>query len=233
MAIRRELSKALQKVDDARIAAGHPAEGLAQGIKIQIIQTGIFSAALRIVEHYRPTQHVTPDPQSSRLGDGLTHTLSKAANEAIENKTAGSLQPLLSGPLALLTFPNVSPEYLKAALTILAPQAPAFPAPTRKANPGWHDPPVQAGVQKLLLLGARVEGKTFDVENTRWVGGLEGGLEGLRAQLVGMLQGFGAGVTNVLEGAGRSIYFTVEGRRMMLEDEGKPKEEETKTEEAK
>jgi len=88
-------------------------------------------------------------------------------------------------------------------------------------------------VQKLLLLGARVEGKTFDVENTRWVGGMEGGLEGLRAQLVGMLQGFGAGVTNVLEGVGRSVYFTVEGRRMMLEDEAKPKEEEAKTEEAK
>jgi len=223
MAIRRELSKALQKVDDARVAAGQPAEGLAKGIKIQIIQTGIFGAALRIVEHYSPVSPRRSDPISPSIGDGLTHTLSMAAHEAIENKNAGAMQPLLSGPLALLTFPNVSPEYLKAALTILAPQAPKFPAPTRKANPGWHDPPVQAGVQKLLLLGARVEGKVFDVENTRWVGGMEGGLDGLRAQLVGMLQGLGAGVTNTLEGVGRSVYFTVEGRRMMLEEEETPK----------
>jgi large subunit ribosomal protein L10 len=225
MAIRRELSKALQKIDDAHIAAGLPSSGLAQGIKVQIIQTGIFSAALRIIEHYNPAQNITSDPLSPSIGDGLTHTLSKAAHEAIEKKSAGPMQPLLSGPLALLTFPNVSPEHLKAALTILSPQAPKFPAPTRKANPGWHDPPCQAAVQKLLLLGARVEGRTFDVEDTRWVGGLDGGVDTLRAQLVGLLQGLGAGITNALEGVGRSVYFTVEGRRMMLEDEVKPKEE--------
>ena len=69
-----------------------------------------------------------------------------------------------------------------------------------------------------MLLGARVEGKTFDVDKTRWVGGIEGGLEGLRARLVQVLQGVGAGVTGTLEAASRSLYLTVEGRRMMLED---------------
>merc|ERR1711939_1037586 len=127
--IRRELAKALQKVDEARVAAGHPAENSAEGIKIQIIQTGL---------------------------------------------------------------------------------------------------------QKLLLLGARVEGKVFDIDGTKWVGGIEGGLEGLQAQLVSMLQGFGAGLTNTLESAGKSLYFTVEGRRTMLEDEEKgvsePVKEETKAE---
>ncbi len=73
-----------------------------------------------------------------------------------------------------------------------------------------------------MLLGARVEGKVFDVDGARWVGGIEGGLEGLRGQLVGMLQGVGAGMTGALEGTAKSLYFTVEGRRMMQEEEKGP-----------
>ncbi|KAE9376785.1 hypothetical protein N431DRAFT_184613 [Stipitochalara longipes BDJ] len=235
--IRRELSAALQKVDAARVAAGHTAEPLADAIKMQIIQTGIFSAALRVVEFYKPesqssvtsfdpTDPATPSsatvPVFSPSGGGLTHTLSKAAHEAVaDTRTAHALAPLLSGPLCLLTFPNVSPQHMKAALSILSPSPPQFPAPTRRANPGWHDATIQSGLQKLLLLGARVEGKVFDVDGAKWVGSIDGGLEGLRAQLVAMLQSIGGGVTNTLESAGRSIYFTVEGRRTMLEDEQK------------
>ena len=80
---------------------------------------------------------------------------------------------------------------------------------------------MQNGLQKLILLAARVEGKVFDMEGARWVGGIEGGIDGLRGQLVAMLQGFGAGVTRTLEVAGRNLYFTVEGRRGMLEENGK------------
>jgi ribosomal protein L10 len=239
--IRRELTNALRKVDEARIAAGFPGEQLESGIKIQIIQTGIFSSALKIVEFYKPesapptldpTDPSTPSsatiPQFSPDGEGLTHTLSKAAHDATA-KRSHALEPLLSGPLAVLTFPTVSPLHLKAALSILSPSAPEFPAPTRRANPGWHDPPVQNGIQKLLLLGARVEGKVFDVEGTKWVGGIDGGLEGLQGQLVAMLQGIGAGVTNTLESAGKSLYFTIEGRRIMLEDEEKGPSSEEKS----
>lgn len=57
----------------------------------------------------------------------------------------------------------------------------------------------------------------FDHEKTRWVGGIDGGMEGLLGQLVGMLQGFGVGVTQVLEGQGKSLYFTLEGLRGTLE----------------
>lgn len=245
--IRRELSAALQKVDVARVAAGHEPEPLADAIKMQIIQTGIFAAALRVVEFYKPelepstsaldpTDPATPSsatiPVFSASGDGLTHALSKAAHEAVaDTRTAHALAPLLSGPLCLLTFPNVSPQHMKAALSILSPSPPQFPAPTRRANPGWHDATIQSGLQKLLLLGARVEGKVFDVEGAKWVGSIDGGLDGLRAQLVGMLQGIGGGLTNTLESAGRSIYFTVEGRRSMLEDEQKEDPGETPTQE--
>lgn len=112
---------------------------------------------------------------------------------------------------------------MRAALSILSPKAPTFAAPTRKANPGYHDPSTQAGLQKLLLLGARIEGQVFDQEGARWVGGIEGGMEGLRAQLVHLLSSVGAGVTGALEGVGKSLWFTVEGRRGMLEEEAKSK----------
>ena len=74
------------------------------------------------------------------------------------------------------------------------------------------------------MLAARVEGgRVLDIEGTKWVGGIEGGLEGLRGQLVAMLQGVGAGVTGTLEGVGRGLWITVEGRRGMLEEEEKGK----------
>jgi large subunit ribosomal protein L10 len=229
--IRRELNKALRKVDEARVASGLPADKLGEGVKIQIIQTGIFASALKIVDFYKPqsspstldpTDPSTPSsatiPIINPNGANLTHTLSEAAHAAVSKKTH-TLQPLMSGPIALLTLPTVSPEHLKAALSILSPIPGQFPAPTRRANPGWHDLPVQNGLQKLLLLGARVEGKVFDIEGTKWVGGIAGGLEGLRGQLVSMLQGLGGNLTNTLESAAKNLYFTVEGRRTMLDEE--------------
>jgi large subunit ribosomal protein L10 len=213
MGIRRELTKALRKVDEAAATvSGKPLEDLAAGIKLQVIQTGIFAAALRVVEFYQPPAD----------GDALTHVLSQAAHDAVVGrKREHALTPLLAGPLVLVTFPTVSPAHLKAALSTMAPIPPLFPAPTRRANPGWHDNAVQSGLQKLLLLGARIEGKVFDVEGFKWVGTIEGGLEGLRCQLVMLLQSMGAGVTRTLESAARNLYFTVEGRRSILEDEAK------------
>ncbi len=251
MGIRRELVQALRKVDETRAAEGRPDANLADGIKIQIIQTGIFAAALRVVEYFLPEvqpevpyyhpsdpaiQSSLPIAKTASTSDdaGLTHGLSRKAHDAVlDKKLTHALTPLLAGPLVVVTFPTVSPQHMKAALSILSPSPPAFPAPTRRANPGYHDLAVQGGLQKLLLLGARVEGKVFDTEGTRWVGGIEGGLEGLRGQLVAMLQGIGAGVTNTLESAGKSLYFTIEGRRGMLEDQQKGGQETANAKKAK
>ncbi|OJD38646.1 uncharacterized protein BKCO1_4000137 [Diplodia corticola] len=240
--IRRELAKALRKVDDDLAAAGTPSAVPADAIKIHTVQTGIFRSALRVVEFYDPllaadlaAQQHTPPPSSPATQSSkqllasdalLTHTLSARAHAVASDRAKKhELEVLLSGPVALVTFPVVSPQHLAAALCILAPQSPDFPAPRRKASPDYHEPAVQAGLQKLMLLGARVEGKVFDGVGTRWVGGIQGGLGGLRAQLVGMLQGAGAQVANALESASRSLYFTVESRRLDMEEKEKPKEE--------
>ncbi|KAK5120996.1 hypothetical protein LTR85_005780 [Meristemomyces frigidus] len=237
--IRRELSAALKKVDDDLAKNAGDSAYIGSGMKLQIVQTGIFASALKVVEFWdpkfepeAPTTHPA-DPQtasSTSIEDtkpvasdpGFKHGLSKQAYLATKKNQAlrHGLEPLLSGPLALLTFPDVSPQHLKAALSILSP-GPDFPAPKRRVNPAYHEKAVQDGLQKLMLLGARVECKVFDTQGARWVGSIEGGLGGLRAQLVAMLSGIGAGITNTLEAAGRSLYVTVEGRRGMLEEEQK------------
>lgn len=210
MSVRRELSQALRKLD-----ASLPDKGpLAESIKIQIIQTKIFQAALLVTEYFHP-EKLPPPPAGEQV---FKHALSRYAHDAVaRKKKKHPLSPLLCGPLAIVTFPTVSPVHLKTVLSILTPSPPKFPAPPRRTSPGYYDSSCQSGLQKLLLLGARVEGKVFDHEKTRWVGGIDGGMEGLLGQLVGMLQGFGAGVTQLLEGQGKSLYFTLEGLRGTLE----------------
>jgi len=245
--IRRELHSALRKVDDELAKNGDYGHVGSSGVHLQVVQTGIFASALRVVEFWDPnfgteafgtsattsgigsqtatstnaknsTSHAQPPPFRHGLSHEAWLATGKRTKKNLERKHG--FEPLLSGPLALLTFPSVTPQHLNAALSILSPN-PQFPAPKRKTNPGYHEKPVQDGLQKLMLLGARVEGKVFDVEGARWVGAIEGGLDGLRAQLVSMLSGVGVGITSTLETASRSLWLTVEGRRGMLEEEQK------------
>ena len=153
--------------------------------------------------------------------------------EAVEKTVYGQLAPLLVGPIATLTLPAVSPAHLAAALSVLAPSPPAFPPPSRKKSPGYYDVTCQSGLQKLMLVGGRIEGKAFDYDGIKWVGGIEGGLDGLRAQLVHMLQSAGMGLTSVLEGAGKSLWLTMESRRSVLEEEQNPTKKEGEGEEKK
>ncbi|PGH30239.1 hypothetical protein GX50_06997 [[Emmonsia] crescens] len=232
--IRRELTKVLQKVDEANAAAGRPEPPIAPLVQLKIIQTSIFEAALRVVDFFRPGETIPRGPgkiAAAKANPKLTHDLSRTAYAAVlDKKGKHDLSNILVGPIAVLSFPHVSPEHLKAALTILAPKPPQFPAPGRRANPGLYDLPVQAGLKKLILLAARVEGKVFDQDQTRWVGGIEGGMTGLRSQLVSLLQGAGASITTTLDAAGKSLYLTLESRRSVLEEEQKGPESDVKSE---
>ncbi|KAK2832056.1 hypothetical protein FQN49_006897 [Arthroderma sp. PD_2] len=230
--IRRELTKALRKVDEQNAAAGRSEPAIADTVKLQIIQTSIYEAAMRVVDYYRPETAAVEGsgPILNKEDPRLTHDLSHAAYKAVLAKRGQhDFSTLLVGPIATLSMPSVSPDHLRAAFSILAPTAKTgmFPAPSRKANPGLYELSTQSGLQKLMLLGARVEGKVFDADEARWVGGIEGGMSGLRARLVGMLQGVGGGLARTLESAGNNIYLTLESRRSVLEEEqnGGKKEE--------
>ncbi|KAL2430485.1 Large ribosomal subunit protein uL10m [Exophiala dermatitidis] len=234
--IRRELTSALRKLDEQLSRQGaQPQDLIGDYIKFEVIKTNIFEPALRVAEYFKPgQQQLPPEPiggltgiPSEKEDPSLNHALSEAAYRiASEHKGEHPLTPILEGAVAILTFPVVSPVHLKTAFSILSPQPPHFPAPTRRATPSYYDSPVQDGLKKLLLLGGRIDGQVFDMEGTRWVGSIDGGIDGLRAQLVALLQGFGIGLTSTLESASRNLWFTMESRRKVLEEEAKPKEEE-------
>ncbi|RMD41119.1 hypothetical protein DV735_g3974, partial [Chaetothyriales sp. CBS 134920] len=221
--IRRELERALQKVDEQLAAQNPDAQPLSQSIKLQVVKPTIFEVGLRLADYYEPGR-------SQASADSLNHALSEAAYKAVLGlKGTHPLTPLLTGATALLTLPAVSPQYLRAALSILAPTpgaSSAFAAPSRKAVPSYYDPLVQDGVKKLMLLGARADGRVLDLDGTRWVAGIDGGIDGLRAQLVSLLQHAGIGLARTLESAGQHLWFTMESRRRDME----PKEEEKKAE---
>ncbi|KAK0715911.1 hypothetical protein B0H67DRAFT_515382 [Lasiosphaeris hirsuta] len=227
-AVRRELRVAMASVP---LQGAEPID-FTSNISLQVIRTRIFDVALKVVEFFDPSK-VRPTMartiSGSRAPVTYNHDLSKAAYEAVKEATKGDsaqlastsygqLAPLLVGPIAILTFPIVSPAHLAAAMSILAPSPPAFPPPSRKRTPNYYEPVAQSGLQKLLLIGGRIEGKVFDLDGVKWVGGIEHGLEGLRAQLVRMLQSAGLGLTSTLEGAGKSLWLTMESRRSMMEE---------------
>ncbi|KAL7628461.1 hypothetical protein AAE478_002664 [Parahypoxylon ruwenzoriense] len=228
-AVRRELRAALAKVPPPVVGPdGEAPVDISTSIELQVIRTRMFNVAFKIVEFFdTEAQAVKPNTYTHDLSTTAYETISKATVD--ESSVYGQISPLLVGPVAAVTFPAVSPVHLATVLQVLAPTPPAFPAPSRKKSPGYYDPTAQSGLQKLLLIGGRVEGRVFDNDSVKWVGSIEGGVNGMRAQLVHMLQTAGLGLTMALEGHSKGLWLALEGRRTQLEEEanGGVKKEET------
>ena len=214
-----------------------------------------------LVESSTPISTASASPDDPSFTHALSRRAWKASKEALrKHKEQQRLQreqpqvqpqaqqqylslitPLLAGPVALLSFPTISPPHVAAALSILAPDKTRFPAPRRRVRPSYHDPAVQSGVQKLMLLGARADEnlglqknvdaigaaassgvdsclRIMDVNAVHDLAGIQGGIDELRVQLVNLLEGVGISlVSGALEGIGRSLWGVLEGRRMELE----------------
>ncbi|KAK8116722.1 mitochondrial 54S ribosomal protein uL10m [Apiospora kogelbergensis] len=206
-AVRRELKRALSEVPAPIVGPdGSVPVDIAESIQIQVLRTKMFDVAFKVVEFFDAEE-------AAKQSNAYTHDLSKTAYEAVKaadttnpNTAYAQISPLLEGPVAALTFPTVSPAHLAAALKVLSP--------------------TQSGLQKLFLIGGRVEGKAFDYQGVRWVGGIDGGLEGLRSQLVYMLQSAGLGLTTALEGQSKGLWLALESRRTQLDEEQNPKKQE-------
>ncbi|KAH6609851.1 hypothetical protein Trco_003197 [Trichoderma cornu-damae] len=229
-AVRRELKKALDGVPPVNTTPGLEPLDLSPRVQLQVLRTNMLSVALKLVEFYNPEVAVASKTTPRTPRGPLVHDLSDAAYEQVKKahvspeSAYAQIEPLLVGPLAGLIIPAVSPAHVAAALGVLAPVPGKFPAPTRKKNPGYYDPTFQNGLAKLLLIGGRIEGKVFDQAGVHWVGGIEGGIDGLRAQLVAILQGAGLGITSTLEGGSRSLWLALEGRKGQLGEESKGEE---------
>ncbi|CAH0054267.1 unnamed protein product [Clonostachys solani] len=230
-AVKRELKKALEAVPATTSLPGSAPVNISPHVKLEVVRTNMLNVALKIVEFHDPEAAAAKSTTARTSRGPIVHDLSEAAYEAInrdvpEDSAYAQIQPLMVGPLATLTIPAVSPAHLAAALTVLAPVPGKFPAPRKKKNPGFHDPTCQNGLAKLLLVGGRIEGQIFDQSGVNWVGGIEGGLDGLRAQLVHVLQSAGLGLSTALEGHSKSLWLTLESRKTQLEEESGEKKTE-------
>ncbi|KAK7398368.1 hypothetical protein QQX98_012262 [Neonectria punicea] len=235
-AVRRELKKVLLEVPPPNAAPGIKPLDIAPLVQLQVLRTNMLSVALKIVEFYNPEAAATSANTARTSRGPIIHDLSEAAYEAIKDadiptdSSFAQIEPLLVGPIAALVLPAVSPAHVAAALSVLAPVPGQFPAPTRKRSPGFHDPICQNGLSKLLLVGGRIEDKIFDKAGVNWVGGIQGGMDGLRAQLVGILQGAGLGITSALEGGSKNLWLALEGRKIQLKEGSKGDDGEQKGE---
>lgn len=224
-AVRRELKKAVAAVPPMNAGPDGQPVDISANVQIQVLRTNMLNVALKIVEFYNPEAAAAMGSTARTAKGPIVHDLSEAAYQAIHSVEAppesayAQIEPLLVGPMAALVVPAVSPTYLAAALSILSPVPGSFPAPTRKKNPGFHDPTCQNGLAKLTLVGGRIEGKVFDQAGVNWVGGIPGGLDGLRAQLVHVLQSAGLGITTTLEGGSKNLWLALEGRKEQLKEE--------------
>ncbi|KAI1115305.1 hypothetical protein F5Y14DRAFT_440632 [Nemania sp. NC0429] len=230
-AVRRELRASLSKVPPPLAGPdGTAPVDVTSSIELQVLRTRMFNVACKIVDYFKPEDQAE---KSNAYAHDLSTTAYKAIKEATidESSPYGQIRPLLIGPVAAVTLPTVSPAHLAAILQVLSPSPPAFPAPSRKKNPGYYDPVAQSGFQKLILIGGRIEGKAFDLDGVRWVGGIQGGLDGLRAQLISLLQQAGLSLTTALEGQSKGLWLALEGRRTQLEEESGGGKKESQAEE--
>lgn len=214
MAIRRELAAVLAKVD-----AGLPeGEKLGRFIGITTVDTALLGVTMRIADRAAPG------------GKLWTHgTSPEAAARGKKLKRNYKLAPLLVGPLAVLTFPRLSPPHISAAMDMM------FPVKRGPAKKGF-DPAATAGLQKCFLLGARVQERPVGMQRAlddggiRWLSGLKT-VEEMRGEIVSLLQTVGGGeLVRALESVAISLGRTVEGRRMILEEEARGPKEEGKVE---
>ncbi|OAA53038.1 hypothetical protein ISF_09101 [Cordyceps fumosorosea ARSEF 2679] len=224
-AVRRELKKAVSAVPSTIIGPGGQPIDISNSVQLQVLRTNMFDVALKIVEFHNPEAAAALGTTARTARGPIVHDLSEAAYQAIRKADVtpesaySQIELLMVGPVAALVIPAVSPTHLAAALSILSPVPGSFPAPTRKKNPGFHDPVCQNGLAKLTLVGGRIEGKVFDQAGVNWVGSIPGGLEGLRSQLVHVLQSAGLGITNALQGSSKNLWLALEGRKEQLNGE--------------
>ena len=112
-----------------------------------------------------------------------------------DNPAMAQLQPALSGPIALLTCPHLTPAYLSALFNVV--DRALGHAPPRAPAAGQSFPAVAVANPRLVPLAAVLEGnRLLPVPQTRDVGRI-GSLDQLRAQIVGLLSAPGQQLAEV------------------------------------
>ncbi|KAF3918446.1 hypothetical protein ABW21_db0202212 [Orbilia brochopaga] len=220
VSIRRELRTAMANVD-AMVAASRPPpvpredgtvrpqpRPVGEQVKMTVMNTAVLKAALRSAEFLSKDAEV----RSSSSPEAYDLTL--------QYTDVHPLSTVLIGPTGVIQFPEVSPPHLLGVLNLLFPEKFTF----RKGT----DPGFISGVQKLVLLGAKVDkigGATIDTDALKHITTL-GDLTTLQGQLLGVMQSAGGSLISMIQSPARGLWFVMDGRRKMLDpNHGKESEE--------
>ncbi|PWN52903.1 hypothetical protein IE53DRAFT_240458 [Violaceomyces palustris] len=132
-------------------------------------------------------------------------------------EAVAALEPLFSGPIALLTCPTLSPSYVSSLLGVIDRALGHAPGPSTPA--GQPHPVTATANPRVVPLAAVLEGnKVLEIPAVRDVGRL-GSLATLRAQIVGLLSQPGQQIAGILQQAsGSSLAMTLEARKRQLEE---------------
>ncbi|ODQ65862.1 mitochondrial ribosomal protein of the large subunit [Nadsonia fulvescens var. elongata DSM 6958] len=151
------------------------------GVTLSIVKSSLFKVALR--------------------GEGHTDPASKSANEEFK-KVTHPLSPLLVGPTAIISVPEMNPETVKKVTAI-----------------------IERSKDRLVLMGARVESEVMTKAQIDQFKNLPT-LDALRSQLVGVLSILGgAGLVQTLESVGQNLFLTLQSRAKDMEPKENPTEE--------
>lgn len=135
---------------------------------------------------------------------------------AHSNQALAQLQPVFSGPIALLTCSHLSPPYLSALLNVV--DRALGRVPPRAPPAGTPFPETASANPRLVPLAALLEGnKLMHIPATRDIGRIAT-LAQLRAQIIGLVSAPGQQLAGVLsQAAGSQLALTLEGRKRDLE----------------
>jgi ribosomal protein L10 len=148
-----------------------------------------------------------------------------------DHATQKTIEEMVKGGLAVLSFPDLNPPQLDAVLKVLARTIPLrkpktqaeIDAEKKEAEesyvPGRRPKgPAPPSVPELLVVGALIEGRAYETERLKEVAKLPT-LDMLRAQIVGLLSAPGSQIAAVLnEASGGKLARTLEGFKKSLED---------------
>lgn len=175
-------------------------------LKLTVLRSGLLAPILRDAREQQASRR-HPDKGADRQ-----HSLAALDLSLVDDRSH------TSGPVAVLTSPTLHPPTLSKVLALVTKFS-QTPSPNQPP-PGPKDPPVQ----RLAVLSSLVERQAATLERTREVGKLPS-IDVLRAQLVGLLSAPGARITGVVGARAQEIGRALEGFKLGLEEQAKPKAE--------
>ncbi|KAL7338068.1 hypothetical protein BJY59DRAFT_758150 [Rhodotorula toruloides] len=191
--------------------SANPADASVPPLKLTVLRPGLLSPLVRAAQPRDPkAKKPKHQQQSAQLSDAARQALATLDFSLVNDGSH------TCGPIAVVTSPSLHPPTLSKVLALVNKFS-KTPSPNQPP-PGPKDPPLE----RLAILSSLVERQAATLERTKEVGKLPS-LDTLRAQLIGLLSAPGSRITGVVGARAQEIGRALEGFKLGLEEQGKPK----------